>query len=569
MLTRLLPVLTASLLALWAGTFSGPGLQPVPVEPFRPNVVWIIADDLSPILAAYGDSTAHTPHLDRLAREGVTYERAYVTTPVCAPSRTALVTGVHPTSMGALHMRTQARTSAIDQVTDPELLAIPTYEAVPPPDVRPVTWWLQRAGYFTANRGKEDYQFATPEGMWDARGDSAHWQLRPGPDQPFFYVYNDRETHESQIWRRTDEPLSVDPAAVPLPPYYPDTPAVRRDVARQYANLERTDANVGRVLAELEAGGVLEETVVVFIGDHGDGLPRAKRELYDSGLRVPLIVRVGARVREALGERLGASPPGGRVASPVSAVDLAPTALSLAGLAVPSSMEGPPFLAAPLAPPRRYAVGTKGRMDPSLDEARAVTDGRWKYILNYHPERPYVQFLPYRDQSALMQELYRLRDVGGLDRVQRLWFRATKPVEELYDTWSDPYEVRDLAADPAHANKLAELRGALGAWADVTGDPGPVAETALVAELWLGGVQPVTEAPVVTTTRSDGEVEVALSSETEGALLAWSVDGGPWQPYREVFRVAHGADLRVRAHRLGYASAEVTVRVPGGPADAP
>ncbi|MEL6613919.1 MAG: sulfatase, partial [Bacteroidota bacterium] len=488
--------------------------------PVRPNLVWIIADDLSPILAAYGDATVETPYLDRLAREGVTYERAYVTTPVCAPSRTAMVTGVYPTSMGALHMRTQRRTSAIAEVTDPDLLAIPTYEAVPPPDVLPITTHLQRAGYFTANRGKEDYQFATPAGMWHARGDSAHWRLRPDPTQPFFFVDNDTETHESQVWERADQPLAVDLAAVRVPAYYPDTPVVRRDLAQQYTNVQATDANVGRLLADLEADGLLEATVVVFVGDHGDGLPRAKRDLYDSGLRVPLLVRIGAEVRAALGDRLDAPPPGGRVAHPVSALDLAPTTLALAGVPVPAAMQGAPFLGDPFAPARTYAVGVKGRMDPALNEARAVTDGRWKYIRNLHPERPYVQFLPYRDRNATMRELRRLHKAGELSGAPALWFRPTKPEEELFDTHADPDEVNDLAADPAHAATLARLRGALDAWADATGDVGAIPEPDLVRRLWSpDGEQPTTGAPAISV--RDGRVVVRAT--TPGSLLAYRI----------------------------------------------
>ncbi|MEM1128746.1 MAG: sulfatase-like hydrolase/transferase [Bacteroidota bacterium] len=539
------------------------GPQAVPDSPFQPHVVWFIADDLSPIMAAYGDSTVHTPHLDRLAQEGVTVERAYVTTPVCAPSRTAMLTGVYPTSMGALHMRTQRRTSALDQVTEPELLAIPTYEAVPPPDVLPVTIYLQRAGYFTANLGKEDYQFATPAGLWHARTDTAHWRQRPDPTQTFFYIHNDVETHESQIWGRAGQPLAVHPAAVRVPAYYPDTSIVRRDIAQQYTNLLATDANVGRVLAELEADGLLESTVFIFVGDHGDGLPRAKRDLYDSGLRVPLIVRIGAEVRAALGDRLGAPPPGGRITHPVSGVDLAPTLLALAGLPVPAAMQGLPFLGDPQAPERRYAVGVKGRMDPSVNETRAVTDGRWKYIRNLQPERPYVQTLPYRDRVATMQLLRQLHAKGALTGPPALWFRATKPAEELYDTHADPDEVRNLATDPRLNATLARLRGALDAWADATGDLGVLPEPQLIRRLWPpDGTQPTTAAPVPDLSAHGNTYTVTLTSATPGALLAYAIDGQAWRPYTGPFEATAETTLTLRAHRLGHLPADTVLQLP-------
>ena len=564
--------LAVFLLVALAVSASGPAppLGPPSDAAWRPNVVWIVADDLSPILAAYGDSTARTPHLDRLAAEGTVYERAYVTSPVCAPSRTSLLTGLHPAQMGALHMRTMRRTSAIDQITDPELLAIPTYEAVPPPDVTPLPILLQRAGYWAANRRKEDYQFAVPPWTWAARGDTAHWRLRPvagavgvggASAQPFFFVDNNLDTHESQIWRRDDEPLAVDPATVPLPPYYPDTPLVRRDVARNYSNAERFDAAVGRVLAELEADGLLEETVVFVTSDHGDGLPRAKRELHDSGLRVPLLVRVGAEVRRQLEGQVRFPEPGTRSDRVVSLVDLPAEVLRLAGVEVPAAVAGRPFLDEdePAVERRQYAFGAKGRMDPALNDARAVTDGRYKLILNLRPERPYVQFLPYRDQQATMRELTRLHAEGGLDPVQALWFRPAKPVVELFDTHSDPHEVRDLAASPALAEKRAELLGALRAWMARTNDAGALAETELVRRLWPGGVQPETAAPeaVVETTASGRRV--ALASPTDGALVGVAVgDTTGWRPYAGPFEVPAGMAVFARAHRLGWRPSPTT-----------
>ena len=523
----------------------------------RPNVVWIVADDLSPILPAYGDSAAHTPALDRIAREGTVYEHAYATAPVCSPSRTSLLTGLHPAAMGAQHMRVMQRTSALAEITDPELLAIPTYQAVPPPDITPLPSLLRRAGYSAVIRGKEDFQFALPPWTWSARGDSAHWRDRPSAEQPFFFADNVFDTHESQIWKRENEPLTVAPAAVRVPPYYPDTPLVRRDLARNYSNLEIFDAAVGRVLAELEADGLLERTVVFVTSDHGDGLPRAKRDLYDAGLRVPLLVRVGSDVRRQFAGRVRFPEPGTRSDRVVSLVDLPAEALRLAGIEVPASVAGRPFLDEdePLAERPRYAFGTKGRMDPALDDSRAVTDGRYKLILNLRPERPYVQFLPYRDRQALMRELSQLHAEGGLDSTQELWFRPTKPVVELFDTASDPHEVHDLAGTPALATVQAELLGALRAWMDRERDPGALPETELIRRLWPpDGAQPVTAEPeVVAAATAGGRVRVALASPTPGALLGYAVgDTTSWRPYVGPFAALDGQPLFARAHRLGY-----------------
>ncbi|RMG75345.1 MAG: DUF229 domain-containing protein, partial [Bacteroidetes bacterium] len=415
--------------------------------PFRPHILWITTEDMSPRLACYGDSIAHTPNLDRLAAQGVRYTHAFSVSGVCAPSRAALITGMYPTTIGAQHMRTMKRTAALADITDPELLAIPTYEAVPPPEVRCFPELLRAAGYYCTNNAKEDYQFTRPITAWDESSNQAHWRNR-NSGQPFFAVFNIGITHESQVWARADEPWLIDTSAVEVPPYYPNTPIVRRDLARHYNNIQLMDGRVGEILAELEAEGLLDSTIIFFFGDHGDGLPRAKRWCYDSGLRVPLLIRWP----KALG--------GGSVdSSLVSFVDFAPSVLSIAGVPVPGWMQGQAFLGPQRADtPRAYIYAARDRMDPAIDNVRAVRDQRYKYLRNYMPERPYVQFLPYRDRMGLMQELLRLDAAGELEGPQRLWFRQTKPREELFDCLADPHEIHDLAGDPRYAAKLAELR---------------------------------------------------------------------------------------------------------------
>ena len=516
----------------------------------RPNILWITVEDMSPRLPAYGDSTVSTPHISRLAEEGIVYENAFVVAPVCAPSRASILTGLYPTSFGAQHMRTMRRTSSIDDVTDPELLAIPTYEAVPPPEVKAFTEYLRAAGYYTTNNSKEDYQFTTPVTAWDASSDTAHWRNRPDPEQPFFAVFNFTTTHESRVWRHADDPWLIDTAKVEVPPYYPDTPVIRRDVARHYNNIHVMDGEVGEILQQLEEDGLTDETIIFFYSDHGDGLPRAKRWLYDSGLHVPLIVRF-PEGRFPDGQEAGA-----REDDLVSLIDLPPTMLSLLGLPIPAYMQGQAFLGAAKAAPRRYIYAAKDRMDPALDNARAVRDKRFKYIYNHHPERPFVQFLPYRDQMALMQELHRLNEADELEGPPALWFRETKPPEELYDTAADPHEIRNLAGDSTYTAKLHALRAAFRVWERQTGDLGLIPETTLVKKLWPpDGVQPQTE-PVqfayADSVFSD-VVTVTLASPTEGASIAYALNGGTdWKLYTEPIRLTESAMLRAQAIRIGY-----------------
>ena len=454
------------------GCVSEPRTESPPQTTTAPNILWISVEDMSPRLAAFGDTTAQTPNLDRFASQGVRYTNAYSVSGVCAPSRAALITGMYPTSIGAQHMRTLSRTAAIAQVTDPEALAIPVYEAVPPPEVKCFTEYLRAAGYYCTNNVKTDYQFRPPFTAWDESSITANWRNRP-EGKPFFSVINITTTHESQVWVRGGTPLLIDPAAVELPPYYPDTPVVRRDVARHYNNIQLMDAEVGLILKQLEADGLADSTIVFFFSDHGDGLPRAKRWLYDSGIRVPLMVRY----------------PDGREAGSVrdelvSFVDFAPTVLSLAGVEIPPHMQGQSFLDKQEVRERDYVYAAKDRMDPALDTARAVRDKRFKYIKNYRPEKPFVQFIPYRDQMGLMQELLEGHEKGTLNSAQSLWFRPTKPVEELYDTANDPHELNNLANDPGFQDILLELRQAHERWAEETGDLGLIPEQELVIRMW-------------------------------------------------------------------------------------
>ena len=261
--------------------------QQAPAAPSaRPNIVWISNEDMSPHLGAYGDPLARTPVLDRFAKESIRYTHAFTTAPVCAPSRAAIITGMYQTTIGAQHMRTTE-----DRV--PELPG--PYLAVPPFYVRAFPEYLRAAGYYTSNRAKTDYQFGVPFTIWDDLGPNAHWRNRTDKTQPFFSVFNLEVTHESQIFpsspARKGKPLVTDPARVPVPPYYPDTPAIRQELARMYDNIADMDGQVGEILKQLEADGLSDNTVVFYWSDHGDGVPRSKRSLYDSGLRVPLMIR--------------------------------------------------------------------------------------------------------------------------------------------------------------------------------------------------------------------------------------------------------------------------------------
>lgn len=433
-----------------------------------PNVVWINCEDIDPILSAYGDPLAHTPNLDRLAASGITYLNAFANAPICSPARAALATGLHPVSFGAQHLRCE--------VTLPE-------------SIKPLPVLLRDAGYFTSNFGKTDTNF-DPDGMYEYwRQDLVPWRQR-GDDRPFFSFFVLGATHEGaanladrheRVTEGLPDELRVDPDQVTVPPYFPDTPEMRRILAGYYDLVSVLDLQVGEILDQLEADGLLEDTVIWFFSDHGHGLPRHKRWLLDSGLRVPLLVRVPERYRQ-LADGLE---PGARAQRLVSFVDFAPTVLQLAGLDVPQTMHGRPFLGQEPAPPRDHVFATRDRADDMFELSRAVHDGRFIYVRHYMPHLPWIQHSRITsDAKASFAELRRARDAGELDQVQaRLW-AATKPVEELYDLEHDPYETRNLAFDPAYAARVERMSGVLRQWSLERRDLGflPEAEAHLRAQ---------------------------------------------------------------------------------------
>lgn len=460
-----LPVLVAALLLATSAQ----------AQPDRPHILWLTSEDNGPHLGAYGDRVATTPHLDALARRGVRYTRAWSTAPVCAPARTAIITGLYPSSLGAGHMRS--------------LVPMPDGMALFPE-------LLRRAGYYTTNNVKEDYNVVKSEAVWDESSATAHWKNRP-QGRPFFAVFNSTLTHESAIRARPHTAVH-DPARVPMPPYHPDTPEVRQDWAQYYDQMSAMDAGVGERLRELDAAGLSADTIVIYFGDHGPGMPRGKRWLYQSGLHVPLIVYVPPRFRALAPEGYA---PGAALDRLVSFVDLAPSMLSLAGMQPPAWMQGRAFLGPHAIPPPEVLFAERGRMDERYDLVRAARDDRYLYIRNYQPHRIYGQYLDYMFQTPTTRVWRRLYDEGRL-RPPQTFFWEAKPVEELYDLDADPHNVVNLALAPEHAERRQRLARALEDHLTRIRDVGLRAE----CEMRASGRSPYTDA------RRDGYDHAALVS---------------------------------------------------------
>lgn len=399
----------------------------------RPNILWITSEDNGPHLGAYGDLYAHTPNLDRLAAKGLKYLNAWSTSPVCAPARTTIISGLYPPSTGSQHMRSMTQ--------------LPNF-------IRMYPQYLREAGYYCTNNSKEDYNLQKPGIIWDESSDRAHWRNRPA-GQPFFAIFNHTVSHESQIRVRPHTPVH-DPAGVRVPSYHPDTPVVRRDWAQYYDKITEMDARVGENLKELEEAGLTEDTIIFYYGDHGSGMPRSKRWPYNSGLNVPLIIYIPEKFKHLRPQEYVAGRSTDRL---VGFIDLAPTLLSLVGIQPPSHMQGNAFMGAHEAPSQAYLFGFRGRMDERYDMVRSVRNSRYIYIRNYMPHKIYGQYLNYMFQTPTTREWRRLYDEGLLTAPQT-YFWESKPAEELYDLKNDPDEVKNLAESSDHQNILRRLRKA-------------------------------------------------------------------------------------------------------------
>ena len=513
----------------------------------RPNILILMAEDMSDRVGAFGDPVAVTPTLDKLAASGLRFPNTFTSAGVCAPSRAAHITGMHQISIGGQHMRTSSY--------KPE-----AYQAVPPPEVKAYPEILRRNGYYTLTNHKLDYQFSRfgagsgPFTIWDHEGENPDWNQR-GEGQPFFALINFGATHESQLFEKNVKknrekgliPV-VSPGQVTVPPYYPDTPTARKDIAQQYNNIFAMDQQVGELLAKLEADGLADNTIVIWTTDHGDGLPRAKREIYDSGIKVPMIIRWPQSLRPngtevgSIDERL------------ISFVDFAPSVLTWAGITIPGYMHGRPTMA-DLQEKRQYIFASKDRLDEFPFRERAVRDQRYKYLYNYQAGEPGAKHIAYRDQLDLMAELWVYFEEGRMSDQQAFWFNP-RPEEELYDLAFDPHEVNNLINDPQYLGELTRLRAAYADWQFKVADLSELPEAEMANRFWPNLEQPVTSEPRIRL--EDGRV--LLDCDTSGASIAYRLNDGRWQVYTGPFDLPPGSSISAKAVRYGWRGSEEVLR---------
>ncbi|MFO0869753.1 MAG: serine hydrolase [Pirellulales bacterium] len=457
----------------WRSTDQAPTSTPVR----RPNILWIVVEDMSAHYGCYGERTIATPEVDRLAREGVRFERAFVTGPICSISRSAMITGCYQTTLGAHHHRSGRGTVKIHL----------------PEGIEPLPVLMQRAGYYTCNGswplpgqgtalkpGKTDYNFEWPPSMYAG----ADWSGRQ-PGQPFFaQIQLHGGKHRDGVkWRERAAqwlPSLTAPESVVLPPYYPRVPGILEDWAAYLDAVRFTDRQVGEIRQRLEKEGLLDETLVFFLTDHGISHVRGKQFLYDEGIRVPLIVRGPGVAPQTVRTDL------------VEHIDLAAMTLAAAGLPLPPRLQGRPLFATDYVP-REAVFAARDRADETVDHLRCVRTNRYKYIRNFLPHRPLLQPNAYKDHKPCLLAFRAAGEAGLLDAVQRQLLAPQRPPEELYDLTADPWEIHNLASDPQLQTTLEDLRGRLNRWMEATQDQGrepePTAQFTSDMEVYLREVQ--------------------------------------------------------------------------------
>ena len=420
----------------------------------KPNILWITSEDNSSHwIGCYGNKQAETPRLDALAKEGFLFEHAYSNAPVCAVARATILMGVYSPTMGTQHMRSRHEI---------------------PKTYRPNVEYLRAAGYYCTNNNKTDYNFkGNDNSYWDESSGKAHYKKRP-EGKPFYAVFNTTITHESSLFDKgSTEPKRLKPGEIDLPPYLPDLPEIRKDMARYHDRITEMDAQVGKILDDLEKAGLADSTIVIYCSDHGGILPRGKRYLENTGVKVPMIIRVPEKFKN-----LSPFKPGQRVAEPISFVDISATLLSLAGIEKPTQMQGRPFLGAnrvePAADEMEFLFAD--RFDELYGMRRGLTDGKWKYIRNFNPDYPTAPYSFYQFGQPGWRAYQKAWEDGKLTGIHKALWEAPGTSEQLYDLTADPWEIKNLAADPAHAEKLAALRERLKATMKEVKDTGLVPE---------------------------------------------------------------------------------------------
>lgn len=492
------------------------------------NILWLVLEDQSAqFFPMYGDSTVELPAIERLAAESIIFDNAFANVPVCSPARSTIILGMYPIKTGSHNMRTY---NAYNENNQPSI-NLKSYTPVVPKDAVEFPKYLRRAGYYCTNNSKEDYNVKITDGTWDESSRKGHWRNRR-QGQPFFSIFNFNDCHESGIWKFGSDSLVVDPNEVFVPPYFPDDSVVRHDLAVNYSNLSRVDAQISQVIQELKEDGHYDDTFIFFYGDHGGPFPRHKRSLKETGLKVPFFVKLP----KDLGGKME------RSQDLVSFIDLAPTVLSIVGLKRPEHMQGKAFLGQDVDEAVDFVFASSDRFDAIYDRSRAVRSERFKYIRNYRTDLPYALPVAYRQQVPMMMRWLELSENGDLEGHAKLWMRSNRDEEEFYDLASDPFELNNLINNEFYASEVARHKKALNKWMMENDDQGAYDERELIKKWKKMSSSIVLSPPIISI--SGGKKEVA-NPNSYGNIVYKTAASDSWHPFSDDQSIPENARYKV------------------------
>lgn len=502
-----------------------------------PNILCITCEDISPRIGCFGDSVAITPNLDTFSQKAVRCTNMFTTVGVSAPSRSALITGMYPTAIGSNYMRNNSGNLPN---------GLEKYEVVPDAGIKCFTEYLRAAGYYCTNNSKTDYQFTSPLTAWDENGKDAHWRNRP-QGMPFFSVFNLEITHESQIWERHSMPLRLDVDDIIVPKYLPDDPIIRYDMAVMYSNIAIMDCQFQHLLDQLKEDGLEDNTIIIWYSDNGGPLPREKRSIYDSGMKVPFMISFPDGYQAGcIDENLYMFP------------DIPATILSLAGIRPPDYMQGRAFYGKyKNYVPRKYVYGARNRMDKQINKQGVVRSLEYRYVKNYTPEVSNFRPVKYRMSMPMMNRIIELLNRDSLNEAQMRWFVSPVADEEFYVLSEDPYEVRNQIGNPKYKKIIEQMRKEHIRWVNEECPRWNQTELENREFMWPKGKQPVVPKPQIDIDKGWAK----LSSTLPGVSFAYKINGRGydsehWFLYCSPIELKKGDMIEVIGCRAGMINSE-------------
>tara|TARA_B100000927_G_scaffold3738_1_gene2992 strand:+ start:2079 stop:3653 length:1575 start_codon:yes stop_codon:yes gene_type:complete len=496
-----------------------------------PNFLWLVCEDQSLFFSEYGDYSANTPNINQLAKDGIVYQNCYTPSPVCAPSRSSLITGMYPTTLGTQHMRAFKKSVLDNEINSHN--SLPYYSAKPNKPIRFFTEYLRAKGYYCTNNSKEDYNMITSPLAWDESNKYAHWRNKH-EGQPFFSVFNFNVTHESNLWENTITYSKEELENVLVPKIFPKNDGIKSDLLTNYKNIEKLDEKIGIIINQLKEDGLYENTIIFFFSDHGGPFPRYKRSIYETGLKVPMIVKwINDTIRGGNNQL-------------ISFIDFAPTILDAANIDGEFPFEGVSFFK---KDQRKYIYAATDRFDESLDMRRSIRDNRFKLIFNVDTTTPIYKPVAYREKMKTMQILDSLKQKQELNTYFSNWFYKNKQQFELYEISKDYYEADNLISNPKYEKIYKTLRQLLFKWIDES-DFGNMKESDMLEYMFTNPISvPKLKMPKLVI-KDEG---IIIESNNQNTSVGWrNKNEKIWNIYTENDLIYPKDNFEILLFRPGY-----------------